>query len=113
MRKLVLSLGLVATALSAVPASAQAWRLRPAVRTQIQSDINQLDNQIQRASQRQRISRREATGLRREANRLQRTYNQYSRNGLTRAEVTTLESRINGLRQRLRLERRDWDGRRG
>ena len=113
MRKFVLSIGLVAASIGAVPASAQAWRLQPNVRNQIQSDINQLDTQIQRATQRRTLSQREATGLRRDARQLQRTYNQYGRNGLTRAEVTTLEVRINTLRQKLRLDRRDWDGRRG
>ena len=44
---------------------------------------------------------------------LQRLYNRYSRNGFDRAEVTQLEAQMNRLRQRLRLERRDWDGRRG
>ena len=113
MRKLIISITIAAATLASVPASAQTWRLRPAIRDQIQSDINQLDNQIARATQRKRISPREATGLRRDARRLQRTYNQYARNGLTRSEVATLEARSNALRQRLRLERRDWDGRRG
>lgn len=113
MRKFMLSIGLVAASLGAAPAAAQAWRLQPSIRNQIQSDIDQLDRQIARATQRRTVSQREATGLRRDARQLQRTYNQYGRNGLTRGEVTALETRANSLRQRLRLERRDWDGRRG
>lgn len=113
MRKFVLSIGLVAASLGAMPATAQTWRLQPVIRNQIQSDIIQLDSHIQRASQRRTVSQREATGLRRDADQLKRTYNQYGRNGLTRGEVTALETRVNALRQRLRLERRDWDGRRG
>ena len=100
-------------ALLAVPAGAQSWRLQPSVQRQIQGDINQLDRQISRAVQRRTISQREAAGLRREAMQLQRTYNQYSRNGLDRREVAQLESLVNRLHARLRLERRDWDGRRG
>ena len=113
MRKIMLSLALASTAFAAIPAAAQSWRLQSSVRQQIQTDINQLDNRIQRAAQRRTISPREATGLQRQAIRLQRLYNRYSRNGLTRAEVADLETQVNSLRQRLRLERRDWDGRRG
>jgi hypothetical protein len=113
MRKIMLSIVAASTMLSAVPASAQVWRVQPAAARQIQSDISQLNTQISRAQQRRTISAREATGLRREALQLQRTYNRFSRNGLDRIEVRQLESQANALRQRLRLERRDWDGRRG
>ncbi len=113
MRKFMLSIAVAASTLSAVPASAQVWRVQPVVNRQIQSDINQLGNQIERAAQRRVISAREAQGLRRRANQLQRTYTRFSRNGLDRSEVRQLESQVNSLRQRIRLERRDWDGRRG
>lgn len=113
MRKIVLSALIAGAAVAATPASAQSWRIQPIAQRQIQNDINQLDNQIGRAAQRRTISQREATGLRRQAVQLQRLFNQYSRNGLTRSEVSTLENQVNALRQRLRLERRDWDGRRG
>jgi type II secretory pathway component PulJ len=113
MRKIVLSALAAATAFSAMPAQAQNWRLQPAVQREIQRDINQLERQIQRAAQRRTISQREATGLQRQAFQLQRTYNRYARNGLDRREVADLEQQVNRLHQRLRLERRDWDGRRG
>jgi predicted RNase H-like nuclease (RuvC/YqgF family) len=113
MRKIIFAVMLASTAVAAAPASAQGWRPQPAVQRQIQQDINQLDNRIQRAQQRRTISQREATGLRREALNLQRRYNQFARNGLTRPEVAQLEGAVNRLHQRLRLERRDWDGRRG
>src|SRR5688500_5559588 len=108
MRKIVLSLAAATAFLSAMPASAQSWRLQPAVAREIQRDINQLDNQITRAEQRRTISRREATGLRRQAVDLQRTYNRFSRNGLDRREVAALEMSVNRVRQN--FERRDWDG---
>lgn len=114
MRKiLVLAAMTAATITAAAPATAQAWRLQPSVQRQIGNDLNQLDRQITRAVQRRTISGREATGLRRQALQLQRSYYRFSRNGLNRVEVAQLEAGVNGLHQRLRLERRDWDGRRG
>jgi hypothetical protein len=116
MRKIVLSIAAAAaavTATTAVPASAQTWRLGPAVHREIQQDINQLERRIDRAAARRVISRREATSLRRDANQLERTYHRFARNGLTRYEVAQLEAGVNRVHQRLRMERRDWDGRRG
>lgn len=113
MRKyLILTLAAASAALAAAPASAQIWQIQPRVQTQIRSDINQLQNQIQVAAQRRTISQREAVGLRRQAVDLRRMLAQYNRNGLSRQEVAALESRINRVRQNLRLERRDWDSRR-
>lgn len=113
MRKLILTLVAASATLAAVPASAQVWHIQPRVQTQIRSDINQLQNQIQVAAQRRTISQREAVSLRRQAVDLRQLLAQYNRNGLSRQEVTALENRINNVRQNLRLERRDWDGRRG
>jgi hypothetical protein len=114
MRKFMISALMAAAAIAGTaPASAQVWRLQPSVQRQIQSDINQLDRQISRAATRGTISRREANGLRRDALNLQRLYNQYVRNGLNRSEVTRLQNDVNRVHARLRLERRDWDGRRG
>jgi septal ring factor EnvC (AmiA/AmiB activator) len=107
-----LLLALTSVALVAGPASAQTWRVSPSVSRQIQGDINQLERQIQRSEQRRAISQREAQRLRRDAVQLQRTYNRFSRNGLDRQEVRQLEVSVNQVRQQLRLERRDWDGRR-
>ena len=113
MRNFIITAAIAAVGLTAVPASAQYWRLQPSVHREIQRDINQLDNRIARAADRRRISRREANGLRRDAFRLQRLLNVYSRNGLNRREVASLETGVNRVHLRLRLERRDWDGRRG
>jgi hypothetical protein len=113
MRKLILTLVAASATMAAVPASAQVWRIQPRVQAQIRSDINQLQSQIQVAAQRRTISQREAVTLRRQAVDIRQLLAQYNRNGLSRQEVTALESRINRVRQNLRLERRDWDGRRG
>jgi HAMP domain-containing protein len=113
MRKFMLSIVVASTAFAAVPASAQVWQLQPTIRREIQSDINQLQRRIDRAQQRRTISVREARGLRQQARDVQRLYNRYGRNGFTRNEVYQLEVEVNRIRQQLRLERRDWDGRRG
>lgn len=75
----------------------------------IRQQIWQLDRQIDRAAERRVISRTEAAQLNRQVRALQNTYNSYARNGLTLAEVRTLQNQINRVRTRLRLERLDWD----
>jgi hypothetical protein len=113
MRKILFSVLAASAALSAVPASAQRWEVRPAVQREIRGDIDQMQNRIERAVQRGNVSRREAVGLRRQAANVQQLYHRFARNGLDRNEVRQLENQVNLLRQRLRIERRDWDGRRG
>jgi hypothetical protein len=112
MRKILISALIAGSAVAAAPASAQAFRVQPMVQRQIQSEINQLDSQISRAVQRRTVSQREAIGLRRQAMQVQRSYNLFARNGLDRGEVASLQSQLNSLRARLRLERRDFDNRR-
>jgi hypothetical protein len=89
------------------------WMLTPARSAAIRQDIAQLRNQIDRAAARRAISPREATGLRRQANEVQRLYARYQRGGLTRDEVRALQDRVNQVRVALRMERLDWDNRRG
>ena len=55
------------------------------------------------------ISPREAAPLRRQAMVVQRQYQMYARDGLSRDEVRWLASRVNQIRQQLRMERADWD----
>jgi len=93
---------------AASPADARVWRVRPAARVQINQDINQLNRQIVRAQRRHTITRREALTLRSQSAQLRSLYYRYSRNGLTRGEVWTLESRVNRIRANLRLSRRNW-----
>jgi len=94
-------------------AQQQAWQLTPARSSQIRQDIGALSTAIDRAAARRTISPREASGLRRQALEVQRLYGQYARGGLTRPEVRTLQDRVNSVRVALRMERRDWDNRRG
>ena len=113
MRKMILTLIAASAAFGSVPAAAQVWRVQPRVQTQIRADINQLQSQIQIAAQRRTISQREAVSLRRQAVNVRQLLARYNRGGLSRQEVAALELRVNQVRQNLRLERRDWDGRRG
>ena len=106
-----ISMAIVAAG-TAAPASAQAWRLSNAASQEIRQDVNQIDRQVTQAEQRRRLSRREATSLHRQADALRVHYRRYAANGLSRNEVVTLERGINAIRERLNLNRRDWDGRR-
>ena len=119
---LVAPIALAASALSMTATlHAQPMHARPAPacsltharNAAIRQEINQLGNQIDRAAARRTISRREATGLRQQARNVQRLYASYQRGGLTRAEVQTLQARVNQVRAALRMERLDWDNRRG
>lgn len=122
LKKIAAPLAIVAAALS-IAGAAQAqpmgrphndgWYLTPQRNTQIRQDINSLNNAIDRAAARRTISQREAAGLRQQARDVQRLYAQYQRGGLDRGEVRNLQNRVNSVRVALRMERRDWDGRRG
>lgn len=75
----------------------------------IRQQIWRLDNQIERAVQRRAISPREARQLNRQVRNLQYRYNAYARNGLSLGEVRALQNQVNRIRNRLRMERLDWD----
>ena len=79
---------------------------------EIRRDISQLDNRIERALHNRTISRIEAQRLQRNVDQLQRLYSIYSRNGLSRAEVQSLQIRIDRVEQQLRNERNDWNNHR-
>lgn len=89
------------------------WRMTPARNAEIREEIQQLNRVIDRAASRRTISQREANGLRRQARDVQRLYAHYQRGGLSRGEVRQLQNRVNSVRVALRMERRDWDDRRG
>jgi predicted RNase H-like nuclease (RuvC/YqgF family) len=78
----------------------------------IRAQIDQLQQRIERNDGRDRISEREAAALRRDVYRLRLQFRDYNRNGLSQREAQVLQSRIHDIRQRLRYERRDRDGRR-
>lgn len=116
MRKIVISAMIAGAAVVATPAAAQGWGYNQGYRhngAAIGQQINQLHNQIAQAQRRGTISPREANGLRRQANNVQRSFRLYSRNGLDRREFAILQSQVQHVRQALRHERRDFDRRRG
>lgn len=78
----------------------------------IARQIEQLEQRVQRVDARERISEREAAGLRRAVYNLRQQYRDYARNGLTQREAQVLRSRIQQVHERLHDERRDRDGRR-
>ena len=78
----------------------------------IWQQIQQLQNRVQRTDSRDRISEREAAGLRRQVSVLRQQFRDYSRNGLSQREAQVLQQRINEVRSHLRYERRDGDNRR-
>ena len=78
----------------------------------IRSQIEQLQQRVARLDGRDRISEREAAGLRRAVYNLRQQFRDYSRNGLSQREAAILQDRIQDVRQRLRYERNDRDGRR-
>ncbi len=79
---------------------------------QLVRDLRRAENGIQRSVQRRIISQREAAGLRRQANQIERRLHLASRNGISGREFGALRVQVNRLEQRLRIERRDRDGRR-
>jgi hypothetical protein len=79
----------------------------------VRDGINDLEADINRADNNDTISEREAADLRSRLRSLRDQFQRLNRNGLTRGEVTALENRTNYIRNRLRMERIDWDGHAG
>ena len=128
MRKLLVSVAIATATLAAVPAAAQyrdsgwnqrdndGWHQRgpsrPAVSNLLRR-LDQVETRIHRSARRGIISQREAFGLNRNANQIRGQLQYSSRNGLSGREFADLQVRVNRLEQRLRVERQDYDGRRG
>lgn len=84
----------------------------PARAEAIRSQIRQLEQRINRNDNRDRISEREAYGLRREVRAIADQFRSFNRNGLDNREFRTLQIRIDRVKARLQVERNDRDGRR-
>ena len=78
----------------------------------IWTQIEQLQRRVARNDNRDRISEREAAGLRNAVYQLRMQFRDYNRNGLTQREARYLQDRINQIRSRLQYERNDNNGRR-
>lgn len=119
MRKLLISAALAtATVAAAVPTAAMAqpgygWQNRGRVdRGQINELLRDLNRAEQRINRAPGISRREAFGLRREAQSIRMQLNLAMRNGINQREFFSLRGQVNRLEQRVRFERHDRDNRR-
>lgn len=129
MRKFLISAFVLSTVVGVAPAAAQhgrghgayddrgqaSWNRGGPSRQAINEllrDLRRAENGIQRSVERRMISQREAMGLRREANQIERRLDMASRNGISGREFGALRVQVNRLEQRLRIERRDRDGRR-
>ena len=124
MRKLLISVAVATATLAAVPAAAQyrdrdnnhaGWQRGPDRRAvqHLLGDLAQVDQRIERSARRGILSPREAFSLRRESNQIRARLNRTGRDGLSGREFASLQTQVNRLEQRVRLERRDRDGRRG
>lgn len=117
MRKLIVSVALATATIAAgaaAPAAAQGygWQRGGPTRAQVNDllrDLNQAERRIDRAPG---ISRREAMGLRREANQIRVRLNLAARNGIGPREFANLRASVNRLQARVRFERHDRDNRR-
>jgi len=120
MRKFIIAATVATSAMTAaVPAAAQYGGGRGYSYNQgglVQSYIvraDQLRQRIDRLDARDRISNREANGLRRAASDLQRRTRDYARNGLNNRERYDLDQRFAQLQRAMRSERFDNNNRRG
>ena len=144
MRKLLIPLALVSTALAAAPAMAQGYGQRGPEQTynrdggqdrggydrrgdrdggfnnggsrqavfELSRDLDRIDARIERGMQRGTLSRREAFGLRRDAQQIRFQLRRSGRDGIGGRELGQLRFQVARLEQRLRSERNDRDGRR-
>jgi hypothetical protein len=129
MRKFLISVALVSTALTAVPAMAQErgqsyaqrdhrgdhrgdWNRNGPSRQAINELLRDLSRAEARIDRARGISRREAAGLRREAQQIRFRLNASLRNGISNREFASLRVQVNRLEARVRIERNDRDNRR-
>jgi len=88
-------------------------RATPGRAEAIRDQLDQLDRRIAHADHRDRVSDREAFGLRRDIAYTRQQLRDYNRDGLSDREFRSLQARIDHIRFNLHMERADWDGRRG
>ena len=117
MRKILISAMLLSTVAVSAPAAAQYRGGYGFQGGNIERQLDQIEQQIDRLRDRRLISRDEAFRLERRAEQIDRLHDRYRRNGLSPSEHRDLQSRIQNLRHQLRAERREgrddrWDDRR-
>jgi Skp family chaperone for outer membrane proteins len=111
MRKFLISAALLSVAAAATPASAQRYYddYRHDYRggQQIERQLDNIFQRIDRAYQRRLLSSKEARRLRDRAQDVGNRYARYRRDGLSPSEHHDLQRRIQDLRSRLQDERRE------
>jgi Ni/Co efflux regulator RcnB len=138
MRKLLISALMVSSVVAVAPAAAQygggygdrgraesnrggygdrdrgEWNRGPSRQAinELLGDLNRAESRIDRSVERRIISRREAFGLHRDADRISAQLGRSGRDGISGREFARLRIEVNQLEQRLRMERQDRDGRR-
>ena len=73
----------------------------------IERQLDQIEQQIDRLRDRRLISRDEAQRLQRQAEHIDRLHDRFRRDGLSRREHHELTQRVHHLRQQLRWERQE------
>lgn len=117
MRKLMIALGATTAALVAVPAAAKhgddgrdrygyGYQNQNLAQT-IDRRIDRLGQRIQRAAQRNTISRNEERRLVEELRRIDYLNDRYRQNGLSQREAYDLQQRLERLQQQIREDRKD------
>jgi hypothetical protein len=104
---------LIAAAMLAAMATPLAAKPTPVRSSAVWQDITQLEQDVNRADNRDTISEREAAGMRNQIADIKRDYHRMNANGLSAGEANGLENRIQNLRKRLHNERGDRDHHRG
>jgi hypothetical protein len=126
MRKFLISALMVSSVVAVAPAAAQngggygdrgraEWNRGGPSRQAINEllrDLDRAESRIDRSADRRIISRREAFGLHRDADRIRSQLGRSGRDGLSGREFARLRIEVDQLEQRLRMERQDRDGRR-
>ena len=118
---LVPALAIAATLGTAGAASAQPYggydhgrdwgnHQTPARAEAIRNQITMLEQRVNRNDNRDRISEREAWGLRREVRDIREQFRLFNRDGLNDREFRILQNRIDRAKDRLHVERNDGNG---
>ncbi|MEO6338598.1 MAG: hypothetical protein ABIO39_01050 [Caulobacteraceae bacterium] len=106
MKALIISLGAAAVLATALPASAQSWDHSSRQGASIEQRI---DRGVRDGS----LTRREATRLRDQLQKIHQLEWRYGRDGVSSREARDLDNRYAALNQKLRFERHDGDNRYG
>jgi hypothetical protein len=108
MRKILISAMLLSAVSISAPAAAQFRGGQGYGQgANIERQLDQIEQQIDRLRDRRAISNNEARQLMWQAEQIDRLHDRFARNGLTQYERRDLQNRIQNLRQRVQAERHE------